>query len=270
MIQRPTYDIIGSIAIAKFDRLDTNEYKKKWAGSFLKENHNIKTILEKIDKVKGRLRIAKTSFILGENTKETIHTENGCRFHLNVDETYFSPRLSNERKVISEEIARSITRTRKNVLVLFAGVGPFPITIAKLIKKQGKNAIVISNELNRKASKFAEENVKLNKLENYVKVVQGDAKNILALLKKHKLPLKYDFIMMARPNLKDTFLLPTLGVAKRGAVMHYHGFGTAKKVKEEIEKDLKKEKVKASKIVLRKAGEIAPFQYRWDASFTIR
>jgi len=269
-MRKPTYDLIGDIAILKFDRETSKNEKIKFAEEFLSKEKHIKTVLEKTDRTKGRLRTIKTKFLSGENKKITTHLENSCRFKLNVDETYFSPRLSNERKLLAEEITKKGTKTKNKILVLFAGVAPFPIVIAHFLRTSKKKAILVSNELNRKASKFAEENVKLNRLQDYIKVVQGDAKKIDILVKKNKLPTKYDFIMMARPNLKETFLKETLKVAKKGTIIYYHGFGTQEKVLEEVNKDLKKAKAKTSKIEIRKAGEIAPHEYRWLISFMIK
>jgi len=262
-----TYDIIGDIAIVKFDREATEEYKKKFAENFLQSHKHVKTVLEKTDKIKGRLRIAKTNFILGENKRETIHNENSCRIKLDVDKTYFSPRLANERKVISQEILKKLTNKKNKILVMFAGVAPFPLSIAKTLKLANKKAIVVSNEINKNACKYAEENVKLNKLENYIKIIQCDANKLPEKLKKAKLPIKYDFIIMARPNLKDTFLKTALKLSKKGTIIQYHGFGEEQKVLQEITKDAKS---RISKIKIRKAGEIAPFKYRWNASFQVR
>jgi tRNA (guanine37-N1)-methyltransferase len=267
MNHHPTYDLVGNIAIVKFDKFDSEEYKKRWAKDFLAINPHMKTILEKKDRVKGRLRIAKTKFIAGEDTKETVYTENGCRFKLNVDETYFSPRLSNERALLAQELAKKITKTKDKVLVMFAGIAPFPVVISKVLKQKNKKAAIVSNELNRKACKYAEENVVLNKLEDYIKVIQCDAKKLPEKLKTAGLPEKYDFIMMARPNLKDTFLKTALKLSKKGTLIHYHGFGTEESVLEEIKKDAGK---KIGKIKMRKAGDIAPREFRWDAKFSVK
>ncbi len=266
------YDIIGDIAIIKFDRDVSENNKKIFANNFLLKNKNIKTILEKTDKIKGRLRIAKTKFIAGEDKRITIHNENYCKIKLNVDKTYFSSRLSNERKVVSEEIIKKIKNNGK-ILVMFAGVAPFPLVIARFLKNAKKKATIISNEINREACKYAEENIKLNKLEDYIKVIQCDAKK---LPEKRVVPAspnssatsqKFDFIMMARPNLKETFLKTALKLSKKSTIIYYHGFGEMQKVLDEIKKETKN---KISKIKIRKAGEIAPFKYRWNAKFAVR
>jgi len=260
------YDLIGDIAIVKFDRNELNSNKLKFAQDFLSKNKNIKTILEKTDKIKGRLRIHKTKFLFGEDKRETIHKENYCLFKLDVDKTYFSPRLANERKVIAHEILKKIKCNKNKILVMFAGIAPFPIVIAKELKQAGKKAEIISNEINRNACKYAKENVKLNKLEEYVKIMQCDAKKLPLKLKNQK----FDFIMMARPNLKDTFLETAFKLAKKGTIIYYHGFGTKEKVKQEIENELRRLRIKTSKINLRKAGDIAPKENRWNASFLFK
>jgi len=256
-----SYDWIGDIAILKFSKDAEKKEKKEYAEEFLKKNKGIKTILEKAGRIKGRLRIAGTRFLAGKDRRETIYIENGCRFKINVDETYFSTRLANQRQKIAEEIARKVTKKKNKILVMFAGIAPFPIVIAKKLKDAGKKAKIISNEINRKASRYAEENVRLNKFQDYIKVVQGDSKKLPAKLKE-----RFDFIVMPRPNLKDTFLDIALKFSKKGARIYYYGFGTKEKVLEEIKRDAGK---KAGKIKIEKAGEIAPYKYRWLARFKI-
>lgn len=264
------YDLIGDIAIIKFDRNSTQKEKIDFAKKFLQNNKNIKTILEKTDKIKGRLRIYKTSFLLGEQKTETIHHENACQLKLNINKTYFSPRLSNERKIISEEISKKINSKKNKILVMFAGIAPFPIVIGKTLKLKNKKAEIVSNEINRNACKYAEENVRINKLKDCISIVQCDAKKLPEKLKLKKLPEKFDFIMMARPNLKDTFIPTAINLAKKGTQIYYHGFGTKEKVKKEIETELKKLKTKTTRLNLRKAGDIAPNENRWCVSFKIK
>jgi len=241
------YDIIGSIAILKFNKENAKE-RKKIAGRLLEEHKNIRTVLEKIEKIKGRLRTYKTKFLAGIKTKETIHNESGCRFKLDVEKTYFSPRLSNERL----EIARKIT-SKDRCLVMFAGVGPYSIVIAKLSK-----AGVVSVEINRIASKYAEENVKLNKLLGKVQVIQGDVKRVIPKLKE-----KFDVIVMPRPQLKESFLQEAFYVSKKGTRIFYYDFGDIEEILEKIYKESKKLSKKIVVEKVKKAGDIAPFKFRW-------
>ncbi|HEA46336.1 MAG TPA: class I SAM-dependent methyltransferase family protein, partial [Candidatus Pacearchaeota archaeon] len=153
------YDVFGNIVVMKFSKDVKARDKKQFAEKFLKGNKPIKTVLEKTGKFKGRLRKMQTRYIAGEKTKEALYKENGCVFRFNIDTTYFSPRLSNERK----EIAKAVRRGEK-VLVMFAGVAPYSVVIAKN-SKAGK---VVSVEINKEANKYAKLNVELNKLKKRV------------------------------------------------------------------------------------------------------
>lgn len=257
--QKIPSDIIGDIAILKFSRGIQEKEKRKLAFSFIKKHSQIKTIFEKTGKIKGRLRKAELKFLAGERKNETIYKENGCLFKFDVNETYFSPRLSWNRQLVADEIVKKAKRNSK-ILVMFAGVGPYPIVVAKRLKEKGKKAVVISSEINKKACEYACENVKLNKLQDYVLVVSGDSKKIGEKLKKS---FVFDFILMPRPNLKETFLKEALKLGKKGARYYYHGFGSYEKVRKEIAKEGKK----ISNISLRKAGEIGVREYRWLAEF---
>jgi tRNA (guanine37-N1)-methyltransferase len=258
MSEIKSYDLLGNVALVRFSEKYKSKDKKKFAEKLLKEQKGIKTVLEKSEKIKGRLRKLSTNFLAGENTKEILYHENGCVFRFNIDDTYFSPRLSNERKEIASKIKKEET-----VLVMFAGVAPFSIVIAK----NSKAKKVFSNELNRKANKYAEINIKLNKLIGRVELANGDIKKIAP-----KLENKFDVIVMPRPQLKDSFLKEAFLVSKKGTRVYYYDFckiedidSIVKKVKEEAKKANKKIKITNVK----RAGEIAPYKIRLRIDFEI-
>ncbi|MDO8467982.1 MAG: methyltransferase domain-containing protein [Nanoarchaeota archaeon] len=253
------YDVMGNVAVLKFSKEWTASRKKKFALDFLKK-HSVSTVLEKVGKFKGRLRKMKTNFLAGEKTKEVLYKENGCIFRFNIDSTYFSPRLSNERI----EIARQVKKGDE-VLVMCAGVGPFSIVIAK----NCKTCSVYSNEINREANKYAELNIKKNNTKN-VELVPGDIKKVALKLKKES--KKFDVIVMARPQLKDMFLKEAFMLSKKGTRIYYYDFcgiddvdSILEKVKSEAKKVGKKIKIKKWKI----AGEIAPYRARVRVDFVI-
>ena len=249
-----SYDVIGNIAILKFPEKTRTREKKKTAESVLNKQKNIKTILEKIERVKGKLRTIKTSFLLGNNTRETIHKESGGLFKLNVEKCYFSGRMSNDRIEIAKKI-----KHKDSVLVLFSGVAPYSIIISKLAKPKQ----IIAIELSRIASTYARENVKLNKLSN-IEIIQGDVRKINKLVKG-----KFDKIVMARPNLKDTFLKYVFPYCKKSTIIFYHGFGEKDKVIKEIREGAKKAGKKIKILGIKKIGEIAPYKYRWRVEIKV-
>ena len=202
------------------------------------------------------MRTQKTKFVAGVKTKEVLYRENNCEFRFNVDTCYFSPRLSAERKEIAEKINKG-----EKVLVMFGGVAPFAIVIAKN-SKAGK---VVSIELGRECCKYALENVKRNKVRDRVEIVQGDV--------KRKVSGKFDRVVMARPNLKDSFLDVAFRAIKKNGMIHYYGF-CLESEKEELKKLIVNEALKAKKKIkilkIKKAGEIGKrkFRFRVDIKIT--
>ena len=251
------YDIIGDICIIKFNRDTSEDEKKKKALEMFVGRPNIKTVVEKLDKVHGRLRTIKTRFLAGENKLETIYKENDSFFKLNIETCYFSPRLANERI----QIAKLIKKSKKNscVLVMFAGVAPFSIAIAKYARPKR----LVSLELGKECSKYALENVRKNKVDKIVEVIQGDVKRVIPKLAKKE---KFDFVVMARPNLEDTFFKEGLMASKKGTKIIYYGFFAESKKDEGVavlEKQAKalKRKIKVTSVI--EAGHIAPFEHRY-------
>jgi tRNA (guanine37-N1)-methyltransferase len=254
------YDLLGNIAIVKFPKGAKKREKLEQARELLMIP-SVKTVLEKLDKVKGRLRTIKTRYIAGKRNLIAEYRESECRFRFNVETCYFSPRLSNERI----EVARMIKKT-DNVLVMFSGVGPFSIVIAKLVKPKR----VLSIELGKECCKYAKENVRLNKVADIVEVIQGDVKKVVKkgglIVKGNLVPLQFDVIVMPRPNLKETFLKEAFNVAKKGTKIIYYGFSPEsekEKMLENLLKEAKKLKRKIKILSIEEAGDIAPHEHRY-------
>jgi tRNA (guanine37-N1)-methyltransferase len=255
------YSILGNIALVNFPR-GFKESKKKFAEKILKENNAVKTVLEKQGKFSGRLRKISTKWLAGEKNKEVLYKENECVFRFNIDETYFSPRLSNERK----EIASKIKKNEK-VFVMFAGVAPYSIVIGK----NSSAGIIYSNEINRKANKYAELNIELNKLKDKVELLPGDIKKVAEKLKNSK--EKFDVIVMPRPQLKDSFLEQAFSLSKKGTRIYYYDFCKIEDfdlIVERIMQEAKKAKKKIQILNKKLAGNIAPYKYRVRIDFIVK
>jgi tRNA (guanine37-N1)-methyltransferase len=258
MVKQRAFSVLGNIAIVNFSDGTKKLDRKKFAQKILKEQKNITTVLEKSGKFSGRLRKMKTNYLGGKKTKEVLYKENNCVFRFNVDTTYFSPRLSNERK----EIAKLIKRNEK-VFVMFAGVAPFSVVIAK----NSKAKKVFSNELNREANKYAELNIGLNKVKDKIELVSGDVKKIVGKFKQ-----KFDVIVMPRPNLSETFLKQAFSLSKRKTRIYHYGFckvGEEDLIVEQIKEEAKKLKKRIKILKVKKAGEIAPYKMRVRVDFQV-
>jgi tRNA (guanine37-N1)-methyltransferase len=201
------YDIIGDIAVV--ESRDRNAALRT-AKAIMSVNKNVKTVLRKIGPVSGRYRKRKYEYVAGERKYETVYRENGASFIIDVRKSFFSPRLAFERNRINR-----LVRKGENVMIMFAGVGPFAIEIAKA----HKDAKVVAIELNRDAYRYMLSNIELNKAKN-VKAVLGDVKREAEHYKNFA-----DRIVMPLPKDSHRFLDSVLSIAKRRCIVHYYAFG---------------------------------------------
>ena len=191
--------------------------------------------------------------VAGENRTETVHREHGCSYKLDVSAAYFSPRLGTERMRVASQVSPG-----ERVLVLFAGVGPYAILIAK----KRKPSEVVAVELNPKACEYMRWNVSKNKVD--VKVVCGDARTETPKLGS------FDRIIMPLPKDAGDFLDVVFPAVKSGGVIHFYTFAhdtqEAKAVvKEKAEKLGLKTKVLSSV----ECGSYSPRLSRTCVDFTV-
>jgi tRNA G37 N-methylase Trm5 len=176
---KTAYDAIGDIAILEID--DELRSKEKFiAETLLKCQKNINTVLRKDSAHEGEFRTQKMVWLAGEKKKETIHIENKTRLKLDVESVYFSPRMSNERIRICNQV-----KDGERILALFSGCAPYPCVLAKNTGAKEITAI----EMNPVGHKYAVENIKLNKLKN-VYAFCGDARKVVNELLNKKIGLK--------------------------------------------------------------------------------
>tara|TARA_Y100000310_G_scaffold159627_1_gene159280 strand:- start:41681 stop:42493 length:813 start_codon:yes stop_codon:yes gene_type:complete len=248
-----SFDIVGSILVFLDFPKELVKKEKIIANTLLDEHKHIKTVAKKSKIYSGKFRTPKIKIIAGEKTKETIHKENDVNIKLNIENCYFSPRLGNERLRISKLI-----KSNEFVLVLFSGVGAYPLTISKNSKAKEIYAI----ELNKDAHNYAKENLKLNKINNII-LIKGDVKKQILKLKK-----KFDRILMPLPKNAEDFLDLTLKVSKKNTIIHFYDFQYKDELKNSLEKI--KEHVKRFKLLrMIKCGQYAPSKYRVCVDFKV-
>jgi tRNA (guanine37-N1)-methyltransferase len=158
-------DVIGDIAILEIPA-DLKAYESLIGEAILATHKNVRTVLAKVGAVSGTYRLRDFEVIAGERRTSTIHKEYGCQYHVDVAKAYFSPRLSHEHNRIATLVQKGET-----VVDLFAGVGPFSVLIAK-----NKDAKVYAVDINPEAVDLLERNIRLNRVENRVTPILGDAK----------------------------------------------------------------------------------------------
>jgi tRNA (guanine37-N1)-methyltransferase len=204
-------DIVGDIAIIDIPpELKTQE---NLIGEAILERHrNVRTVLAKIGVVTGTFRLREFEVISGEPRTDTVHKEFGCKFYVDVAKAYFSPRLSHEHKRVAELVQKGET-----VVDLFAGVGPFSVLIAKRVA----DAKVYAVDINPDAVEFLKKNVRLNRVENRVFPILGDAKQIV----ENELSGIADRVIMNLPERAEEYVDAACNAMKpSGGTVHYYGF----------------------------------------------
>lgn len=248
-IVRRSFDIIGDIAVIEIPRQLVKK-QKIIAQTLLKTHKNIKVVAKKSGGHLGVYRVQKLVILAGERRKTTEHKESGLRMKLDVEKCYFSPRLGTDRLRIAKQVKK------EDVLVMFSGVAPYVLVIAK----HSKTKKVIGVEINPTAHKYALENIKLNKLGAKAEVFKGNVKTVVPKLKQ-----KFDRILMPLPKTADKFLSLALSVAKKGSVIHFYDFQPEKsfaKASEKVKKACKKAKRKCKVLRIVACGQAKAREYR--------
>jgi tRNA (guanine37-N1)-methyltransferase len=107
---------------------------------------------------------------LSSNLGRTVYKEHGCRFVVDVEKVFFTPRLSYERMRIAEQVKPGEVAAN-----IFGGVGTYSIIIAKVCPRVER---VYTIDVNPFAHELAKENTIINRCSEKVIPILGDAKAI--------------------------------------------------------------------------------------------
>ncbi|MDG6929611.1 MAG: class I SAM-dependent methyltransferase family protein [Nitrososphaerota archaeon] len=200
------FDTIGDIAVVKIRGLDAA--RKRLVGErLMRRVKNVRSVWNQVGPVEGEYRIRQVEHVAGEERSDTVYTEHGCRFHVDIREAYFSPRLSTERARVA-----SLVREGEKVFNMFAGVGTFSVVMAKKVG----GVTVYSSEINEAAYRLMQENARLNKVTGSVVPLLGDCREHAATIPKA------DRAVMSLPEGAFDFLECASGAMRPGGTVHYY------------------------------------------------
>jgi len=254
-----SFDMIGKIIVFSDFPKQLSKKEKIIGRKILKNYTHIESVFKKTKKYSGKFRTPKLKLISGKNNKETTHKESNVRLKLNVEKIYFSPRLSEERKRIFKQV-----KNNESVLVMFSGCAIYPIVIIKNTDSKEVYGI----EINPTAHKYALENLKLNKVNNKIKLFLGDVKKILPKINK-----KFDRIMMPLPKGAETFLNSALNKIKKNGIIHFYSFAEENKydnIIKIINQECKKKKKQCKIMNIAKCGQFSPRVNRVCVDFKVK
>ena len=176
------------------------------ARKILLNRPNVHTVLYATSPVEGEFRTRSFKVLAGKETTETVYTEYGRRMVVDLSAAYFSARLSNERQRLLSQMGGN-----ERVLDMFAGVGPFAVTLS------GRCSKMVANDLNPHAVYIMQKNLRMNKIKNVVPVC-GDARNLPEILKN----MKFDRIIMNLPFAAYEFLTAAAKLAAPSCTIHLY------------------------------------------------
>lgn len=215
------FDQVGDIIIVRIP--DSLISKKKIIGETLLENvHPARSVFYQATPVAGDFRTRSLEILAGEDNTQTEYKEYGCRFKVDVEKAFFSPRLSTERNRIAQMV-----QDGEIVINMFGGVGMFSIVAAKK-----KKCTVYNIDLNPEAAKLCDENIRLNKkLVGTVISIHGDASQVI----REHLQDKADRTLMLLPERSDEFLSSAISATKSGGIIHYYSHQHADKRQDAVQ-----------------------------------
>jgi tRNA wybutosine-synthesizing protein 2 len=194
--------IVGDIALVKMK--GTAAEKRRLAEGIMGSMPGIRNVCE-IKQVKGEFREPEVSLILGDRT-QTIHTENGVKFFLDVAKVMFSKGNAGERKRLIP-----LVKDGETIVDMFAGIGYFSLPIAKHARP-GK---IVAVEKNVTAFRFLKDNIKINNAS--MDAIWGDCRDFSDSVRNFA-----DRVIMGYFPGTHEFLPSAIRIAKSGGVIHYH------------------------------------------------
>jgi len=247
-----SFDVIGHVAIIEVPE-EYQKEKRAIAKAIMQLNKHIQTVLEKASERKGAYRTREYRWLAGERSTETMHKEYGAIFKLDPRKVYFSPRELLERQRIASQV-----KPGETVMVMFAGVAPYAIQIAR---RQPAVKKVIAIEINPEAVKYAKENVRINKLSDKVAVIEGDVRE-----KCKEWYGKCDRVVMPLPLGSENFLDIAVNCLKQSGYIHFYNWGSEPDIFANataiVRREMKKMGVKYKILKKRKVLPYAPRKWK--------
>ena len=201
------FDQIGDIIIVRIP--ESLLPRKKIIGRTLLEGIKpARSVYCQSSDVRGSFRTRDLELLAGEDDTTTEYKEYGCRFLVDVEKAFFSPRLSTERERIA-----GLVKNGETIVNMFAGIGMFSILAAKRSKCH-----VYSIDINPAASDLCEKNIARNKLAGSVTSINGDAAEAV----RAGLQNKADRTLMLLPERSDEFLQSAVDTTRAGGIIHYY------------------------------------------------
>jgi tRNA (guanine37-N1)-methyltransferase len=227
-------DIIGSgdrmVALVEIEEGSEKKIEDV-ARELMAENKNVRSVLQKFPGTRGAYRTKTYKFVAGDRDTEVLHKEYGYLLKLDPQKVYFSPRESTVRQHVSSRVMPG-----DKVLVMFAGVGPYPVCMAK---SQPKLSEIVAVEFNPEAFQYMMDNIRINRIAHLVTPVMGDVRIVCSSMSG-----QFDKIVMPMVEAFD-FMDVAVDCCKSGGLIQIYMVSDKERLYEDCRAAIQ-EKLKSS------------------------
>lgn len=161
------YHLIGHVALVTLS-MSNDDTIEKIGELTLSYDPKVKSVAVKSGPTTGIVRQPSYTLIAGDTNTLTTHIENGVKFHIDPLRLTFSGGNRRERISFPERVMDC-----EHVVDLFSCVGQFGLHIA--VRTEAK---VTAIEINPEAYKLLQENIILNDVQDRMKAVLGDCRDV--------------------------------------------------------------------------------------------
>lgn len=200
-----SWAVIGDVIMVRFGDCDRREAV---AEALLELHREAETVIARGDIV-GEHREPEIEVVAGAGDTETIHTEHGTRYALDLSRVMFSPGNKHERARMGE-----VVEPDERVLDMFAGIGYFTLPMARA------GAHVTAVEKNPAAFQHLMENVQLNDVSGQVELLLGDCREVVEMRVEAGEP-QFDRVVMGYYEAHE-YLDTAMAAVAPGGTVHMH------------------------------------------------
>ncbi|WP_435155688.1 class I SAM-dependent methyltransferase [Haladaptatus sp. DFWS20] len=158
-----SWAVIGSVVLVQFGDCS----RKEEVGKALLDLHGEADTVLAREGISGEHREPEMTVVAGSGDTETIHTEHGTKYALDLREVMFAPGNQQERARMG-----AVIEPDERVLDMFAGIGYFTLPMARA------GAHVTAVERNPTAFQFLLENAVLNGVTDRIDAYRADCRNV--------------------------------------------------------------------------------------------
>jgi tRNA wybutosine-synthesizing protein 2 len=201
-----SWAVVGSVVLVSFGDCERREE----VGEALLELHGEADTVLARHGIQGEHREPDVEVVAGDGDTETVHTEHGTRYALDLARVMFSPGNKAERARMGD-----VVEAEEAVLDMFAGVGYFALPMAR------GGADVTAVERNPVAFQYLLENAVLNGVEDRVTPIRADCRDAVAdAVERGDAPFA-DRVVMGYYDAHE-YLDAALDALRPGGVVHLH------------------------------------------------